>query len=75
MSEDYRPIDTAPRDGRLIEVFDEEVGAFIMRWNPAGENALAQPGPGIWETPGGRLTWSEYAGLGPRWWRERRGEP
>lgn len=29
----WRPIDTAPRDGTEIWVMHPDAGAFIMRWN------------------------------------------
>lgn len=69
MADDYRPIDTAPRDGTEIEVMDPDCGSFIMRWNPAGENAFVSKSPGIWECPGGNFTWCEDDGFGPRYWR------
>lgn len=69
MSDDYRPIETAPRDGTVIEVFAEDAGAFLMRWNPSGENCLVSKSPGIWECPGGNFTWCEDDGFGPEWWR------
>jgi hypothetical protein len=66
---EYFPIDTAPRDGRVIEVMDPDTGAFNMRWNPQRVNSFVSPEPGVWEDPGGSFTWSEYDGAGPTWWR------
>lgn len=40
MSE-WRPIISAPRDGTLIEVMDDDAGRFAMMWNPAGQNPIA----------------------------------
>lgn len=48
---DYRPIDTAPRDGTFVEVAAPgEFGPFEMRWNSAGFNPIASLRPGLWET-------------------------
>lgn len=68
MSE-WRPIISAPRDGTLIEVMDDDAGRFAMMWNPAGQNPLVSKGMGIWEAPGGEFTWCEDDGCGPTWWR------
>lgn len=69
MAYDYRPIETAPRDGTVIEVMTEETGGFAMFWNPEGFNPLVSRSCGIWECPGGTLTWSEDGGYGPEYWR------
>lgn len=70
MSE-WRQIETAPRDGTIVEVMDPECGTFTMRWNPAGHNPICQHeyGNGLWECPGNNFTWSEDKGFGPRYWR------
>ena len=72
--DDWRSIGTAPRDGTVIEVMDPDCGTFVMCWNPAGHNPIFQTeyGNGIWECPGGHLTWSEDQGMGPTWWRPHR---
>jgi hypothetical protein len=67
--DDYRDIVSVPRDGTLVEVFDPDVGAFEMFWNPAGANELVSTELGIWECPGGHFTWCENDGLGPSYWR------
>jgi hypothetical protein len=56
---DWRSIDTAPRDGTIVEVMDPDCGTFQMRWNPAGHNPIFQReyGNGIWECPGNNFTW------------------
>lgn len=69
MPGDYRPIDTAPRDGTLIEVMDPDCGSFPMRWERAGHNPLVSTGLGIWMAEGGDFTWCEDHGCGPTWWR------
>lgn len=66
---DWRPIATAPRDGTIIEVFDEDCGRFEMRWTPSGFNEIVSLHQGIWECPSNNFTWSEDRGFGPKWWR------
>jgi hypothetical protein len=70
-----QPISTAPRNGLSIIVGDDDVGEFLMHWNPTGENPLSQPGIGLWETPDRRMTWSEHDGCGPSYWRPLPQEP
>lgn len=67
--DDFRMIDTAPRDGTLIEVMAEDAGSFLMRWNPSGRNALVSKRSGIWEAHDSSLTWCEDDGFGPTHWR------
>lgn len=63
-------IQSVPRDGQFVWVGAPDAGAFVMRWNPAGSNAIFQPDPvGIWETPDASMTWSEEDGAGPSKWR------
>lgn len=69
MPHDFRPIATAPRDGTVIEVFDDDVGSFLMFWDPAAENPLVSKQPGIWVEIGRGMTWCEDDGFGPTWWR------
>ena len=65
---DYQPIETVPRDGRLVMLMDPDVGCFPMRWSPLARNPLFQPGRGIWVMSDGSMTWSEHGGLGPTKW-------
>lgn len=69
MSDDFRPIDTAPRDGSIVEVMAADFGPYRMRWNPSGFNELASIQPGIWEAHDRAFTWSEDMGAGPTHWR------
>jgi hypothetical protein len=64
-----QPIATAPRDGRTVIVWAEDEPEIPMRWVADGTNPLVQSSLGIWETPGGSMTWSEASGYGPTHWR------
>lgn len=65
----WQLIETAPRDGTVIEVAADACGSFPMRWNPKGFNPLASRKPGLWEIPDGSMTWTEDDGAGPTHWR------
>lgn len=63
------PIDTAPRDCAVI-IGDDDVGEFVMRWNPQATNAVFYPGVvGMWEALDKSITWSDASGYGPTYWR------
>lgn len=69
---DWRPIETAPRDGTIVRVGAPDDEWFTMKWNPRGYNEIFQPEPtGIWETPDGSLTWTDADGAGPTHWAPR----
>lgn len=69
MSDEFQPIETAPRDGTLIEVHHQHCGTFPMRWDPAAKSALFPGVIGMWTTPSGDFTWTESEGYGPTSWR------
>ena len=71
----WSDIATVPRDGRTVWVAADEVGVFLMRWNPIGANEIFQPDPiGIWEAIDGSMTWSEIDGCGPTSWMPYSGD-
>lgn len=56
----WQPIETAPKNGMAIIVAHEEMGAFVMAWNPTGTSAMFAPGDiGIWEALDGSFTWRD----------------
>lgn len=69
MNDDWQPIETAPRNGKIIEVMSEDAGQFTVKWNSTGYNWIVSDKLGIWESPEGTFTWSDKAGFGPTHWR------
>lgn len=65
----WLPIESAPRDGRVIRVTDLDTCSAEMAWSPSGFNPLVSRRPGIWEATDRSFTWSEDAGAGPTHWR------
>lgn len=61
----WRDIDSAPRDGTVVIVFDPDCGAFPMRWVVDGVNPLVDNPPGIWVASDGSMTWDASRGFGP----------
>lgn len=60
----------APRDGTILWLADPDCGAFIMRYNPQGENEFFAPGDvGIWEAMDKSFTWRDTLSEGPTRWK------
>lgn len=74
---EWRPISTAPRDGRLILLTWMEGGkaqeVWPMRWETDATNWLFAPGvTGMWVLDGGGATWNEADPEGaPTHWAPR----
>ena len=65
----WEPIETAPRDGRAIWVMHEDVGKYLVAWNPVGTNEFFAPGDvGIWEALDKSFTWKAGEEDGPSHW-------
>lgn len=71
---DWHSIETAPRDGSVIQVaaFDDDgepIQIFPVQWGHIQRNELFAPGMvGMWVVPDGSMTWREGDG-GPTHWR------
>ena len=77
---DWQPIDTAPRDGRLVELTwfdgDEPQEIYPMRWDGEARNGLIPGAVGFWVLDGGGATWSEHNEDGaPTQWRPAKPSP
>jgi hypothetical protein len=66
---DRQPMSTAPKDGRTVIVGDDDVGEYLMRWNPMQANALFPGAVGMWVGVQGNFTWFDHMGAGPSYWR------
>lgn len=75
MVSSWQPIDTAPRDGIVVELTWMENGrpqeSFAMRWSATQRNPFFAPGvTGMWVVPNGSMTWTEHDPDGaPTHWR------
>lgn len=66
----WKPIETAPKDGRVIVVMQDDCGSFPMAWNPTATNSMFAPGEiGMWEMIDKSMTWREGDGCGPTHWQ------
>jgi len=78
----WRAIETAPRDGRLVELTwmenDRPADIAAMKWVPDARNGLHPGKVGFWiiGRPGSpEVTWSEHDGAGPTHWRNLAAPP
>lgn len=67
----WQPINTAPRDGTIVELWAKDAGGpYPMAWDAQGFNPLVSSRRGIWVLLGGGLTWcDEDAGGAPTHWQ------
>lgn len=63
----YQDISSAPKDGRLVVLFDDVLGLeYVMRWLPG---AYGGDG-GTWCAADGSFVWGEdNPDEAPSWWR------
>lgn len=64
------PIETAPKDGRMIVVGSDDSGEFVMKWDATATNPMfAGDVVGMWVAYDGLMTWFEHPLTGPKYWR------
>lgn len=74
MKIDWRPIETAPKDGRVIDLtwLEDGIPAEIwpMKWDHSQTNGLFPGRVGMWVSLDGSVTWNDVDN-GPTHWRYR----
>jgi len=73
--DDWRPIDTAPKDGApvMLTAIEDDGELFeihLMQWAHIQRNGLFPGAVGMWTAPHGGYTWNDDGmGGGPTHWR------
>lgn len=72
--DEWLPIDSAPKDGRVIDLTWMEDGKpaeiWPMQWGHIQRNGLFPANTGMWVTPDGSITWNgDPNDHGPTHWR------
>ena len=73
MTAAWQPIETAPKDGRIVHLCWMENGepaeTYVMKWCHIQKNALFPEKIGMWTAPNGAFTWNDAGDGGPTHWR------